>query len=169
MWWSVVLAVIGVFGLYLTTRKMAAGYAVGVAVQVLWIAYAIVTAQYGFIFSALAFGAVNALGFYRWTKEAVEKPDLGERLKAPNDDLKVTYFEPKVPRVAINRMAPHEWTDKGDALWNIYPFVRTLGDKIILGPDGQQKYTLDVHQAYHAGRALIESSGLAEPIKKDIS
>lgn len=69
MWWSWLLAVIGVFGLYLTTRKMAAGYAVGVAVQILWITYAIVTAQYGFIFSALAFGAVNALGFYKWTAE----------------------------------------------------------------------------------------------------
>lgn len=159
---------------------MAAGYAVGVAVQVLWISYAIVTAQYGFIFSALAFGWVNALGFYRWRKEPFEntvtRKDLSDETKLPyfepndsNRELKLRYFEPTVPKVAINRMAPHEWTNKGDAIWNIYPFVRTLGDKVILGPDGQQKFTLTVDQAYHTGRALIESSGLAEPIKKDIS
>lgn len=68
MWWSIVLAVIGVTGLYLTTKKLAAGFAVGVAVQVLWIAYAVVTKQWGFIGSALAYGSVNALGLYRWTR-----------------------------------------------------------------------------------------------------
>lgn len=69
MLWSWILAVIGVFGLYLTTRKMAAGFAVGVLVQILWINYALVTDQYGFIFSALAFGSVHAYGFYKWQFE----------------------------------------------------------------------------------------------------
>jgi hypothetical protein len=57
---------IGVSGLYLTTRKDWRGYLVGVAVQVLWVAYAIVSAQWGFIVSAFAYGAVNAIGLYRW-------------------------------------------------------------------------------------------------------
>lgn len=67
--WSWGLASIGVFGLFLTTRKLKAGFAVGVGVQVLWIAYAVASHQYGFIASALAYGAVNALGLARWTKD----------------------------------------------------------------------------------------------------
>ncbi len=70
MWWSWVLALIGMSGLYLTTKKLRVGFMVGMAVQVLWIVYAITTNQYGFIFSALGYGAVNALGYYRWRKDA---------------------------------------------------------------------------------------------------
>lgn len=72
-WWSYLLAAIGVFGLYLTTRKLWHGFAVGVAVQLLWITYAIVTRQYGFIASALAYGAVNTLGLIRWTRNKPER------------------------------------------------------------------------------------------------
>lgn len=68
MLWSWILAAIGVFGLWLTTKRMWQGFAVGVAVQLLWIAYALTTSQYGFIASALAYGAVNSLGLYRWTR-----------------------------------------------------------------------------------------------------
>lgn len=64
------LATIGVFGLWLTTHRMWEGFAVGVAVQILWIAYALATRQYGFIASALAYGTVNSLGLYRWTRKA---------------------------------------------------------------------------------------------------
>lgn len=73
MWWSWALAAIGVTGLYLTTKKLAVGFAVGVGVQVLWVAYALVTSQYGFIASALAYGTVNALGLYRWTRTDRER------------------------------------------------------------------------------------------------
>lgn len=66
--WSWGLAAVGVSGLYLTTKKLAIGFAVGVAVQGLWIAFALVSGQLGFIASALAFGWVNALGWYRWTR-----------------------------------------------------------------------------------------------------
>ena len=68
--WSYVLATIGVFGLWLTTRKLWQGFAVGVAVQLLWIAYAVTTTQWGFIGSAVAYGAVNTLGLVRWRRAA---------------------------------------------------------------------------------------------------
>ncbi|TQK29404.1 hypothetical protein [Arthrobacter sp. SLBN-53] len=67
-WWSWGLTVVGVLGIYLTTRKLWAGYVVGLAAQVLWIAYAIATRQWGFIASAFAYGSVYALGWYRWTR-----------------------------------------------------------------------------------------------------
>ena len=73
-WWSYLLAAIGVFGLYLTTRKLWHGFAIGVAVQLLWIAYALTTHQYGFIASALAYGAVNTLGLWRWLTTGKDRP-----------------------------------------------------------------------------------------------
>lgn len=72
MWWSWTLAAVGVFGLWLTTRKLWQGFAVGVAVQALWITYAVATRQWGFIASALAYGAVNTLGLVRWRRAARE-------------------------------------------------------------------------------------------------
>ena len=60
--------------MYLTTKKLYAGYIVGVLVQVLWISYAVVSSQYGFILSALGFAWVNALGWYRWTRSNALKP-----------------------------------------------------------------------------------------------
>lgn len=65
-WWSYLLAAIGVGGIYLTTRRMWQGFAIGVAAQLLWFAYALITHQYGFFISALAYGCVNALGLHRW-------------------------------------------------------------------------------------------------------
>lgn len=73
--WSWGLAVVGISGVYLTTKKLYAGYIVGVLVQVLWISYAIVSSQYGFILSALGFAWVNALGWYRWTRSNAPRPE----------------------------------------------------------------------------------------------
>ena len=75
-WWSWVLTAIGVFGIYLTTKKSWWGYVVGLAAQALWITYAIVTRQWGFIASAFAYGSVYALGWYRWTRPS-QKIDAG--------------------------------------------------------------------------------------------
>lgn len=73
MWWSWTLAAIGVTGLYLTTRRDWRGYLIGAAVQALWIAYAIVTTQWGFIGSALVYGAVNVIGLRAWRKAEPEE------------------------------------------------------------------------------------------------
>ena len=71
--WSWALALIGMTGVYFTTKKMIAGFVVGVSVQILWIAYAVSTAQYGFIFSAIGYGAINAIGIYRWRKQSKDE------------------------------------------------------------------------------------------------
>jgi nicotinamide riboside transporter PnuC len=68
MWWSWTLAAIGVTGLYLVTRRNWRGYVLGVGVQALWIVYAVVTTQWGFIASALVYGAVNMIGLVGWRK-----------------------------------------------------------------------------------------------------
>lgn len=68
-WWSWLLPTVGVAGLYLTTREgntRWAGYGVGLLVQFLWVAYSLVTTQYGFLLSAAAYGFVNCVGLWKW-------------------------------------------------------------------------------------------------------
>lgn len=67
-WWSYVLTAVGVAGLYLAGRRHWAGWAIGLAAQVLWISYALHTRQYGFIVSAVAYGAVYARNLNTWMK-----------------------------------------------------------------------------------------------------
>lgn len=74
-WWSWLLAAGGVFGLWLAGRKNRWGWAVGLAMQVLWIVYAVVTAQYGFIIAALAYSFVYAVNFYRWRSSKAQSED----------------------------------------------------------------------------------------------
>lgn len=69
MLWSYALTLVGILGLWLTGRKSRWGFAVGLLAQVLWLTYAAVTQQWGFIFSACLFGFLYARNFYRWTKE----------------------------------------------------------------------------------------------------
>jgi nicotinamide riboside transporter PnuC len=61
--------VIGIVGIWLAGRRNLWGWAIGLAAQVLWIVFALVTAQYGFIFSALAYGFVYARNWLRWRRD----------------------------------------------------------------------------------------------------
>lgn len=65
-WWSYLLMAVGVFGLWLAGRKSVWGWAVGLGAQVLWVAYALVTVQYGFVISAVAYGAVYLKNYLTW-------------------------------------------------------------------------------------------------------
>jgi hypothetical protein len=78
--WSWLLTVGGVFGLWLAGRKSAWGWAVGLAMQVLWMTYAVVTHQYGFVVSGIAYGAVYGLNFYRWwtPKAPLDQPPYSQ-------------------------------------------------------------------------------------------
>lgn len=68
-WWSWLLATLGVTGLWFAGNKSTWGWVIGISVQVLWLVYAISTAQYGFIFSAIAFATVNIRNLIKWKKE----------------------------------------------------------------------------------------------------
>ena len=68
-YWSYLLTAVGIFGIYLAGRKNLYGWAVGLGAQVLWIAYAFSTEQWGFIVSAFAYGSVYAKNWSRWAKE----------------------------------------------------------------------------------------------------
>lgn len=68
-YWSYLLTVVGLIGIWLAGRKSRAGWAVGFGAQALWVAYAIATTQWGFIASAVAYGGVYARNWVRWTRE----------------------------------------------------------------------------------------------------
>lgn len=51
-WWSWLLTIVGVTGLYFAGRRRALGWAIGLGAQALWLAYAISTRQWGFLASA---------------------------------------------------------------------------------------------------------------------
>lgn len=70
--WSYLLAAVGILGIWMAGRKSWVGWAIGCGAQLLWVAYALVTAQYGFIISALAYAAVYANNWRKWTVAGVE-------------------------------------------------------------------------------------------------
>lgn len=70
--WSIVLAATGILGLYLAGSKNVLGWAVSFGAQALWVIFAIVTHQYGFILSALAYGWVYGRNYLKWKRERKE-------------------------------------------------------------------------------------------------
>jgi hypothetical protein len=70
MYWSYVLAVIGVAGIFFVGRKTVWGWLVLLFNEVLWIAYALITNQYGFILSAIAYAIVYIKSYSLWRQEA---------------------------------------------------------------------------------------------------
>jgi hypothetical protein len=67
--WSVALAAIGILGILLAGSKYKVGWLIGFGVQGLWIVFALVTAQYGFILSAVAYGIVYGRNWLRWRRD----------------------------------------------------------------------------------------------------
>ena len=70
--WSWLLTAVGVTGLYFAGRHRRIGWAIGIAAQILWVAYALATAQHGFLVSVAAYGWV-------YVKKL---PSLGQKAEA---------------------------------------------------------------------------------------
>lgn len=69
MIWSFVLTAVGLFALWLVGKKIIWGWVVGMALQFLWFAYAMVTEQYGFVISCILYGYVNTKNYFEWKKD----------------------------------------------------------------------------------------------------
>ncbi|GGJ93849.1 hypothetical protein GCM10010123_24650 [Pilimelia anulata] len=63
--WSWLLTAVGVTGLWLAGQGLWIGWAVGLASQLLWLAYSITTAQWGFLASCFVYGTVHACNLCR--------------------------------------------------------------------------------------------------------
>jgi hypothetical protein len=68
-YWSYLLAAIGVTGIFFVGRKTIWGWFVLLFNEVLWIAYALITNQYGFILSAIAYAIVYIKSYMLWRRE----------------------------------------------------------------------------------------------------
>lgn len=65
-WWSWGLMAIGVLGLYFAGKAQKRGWMIGLFAQILWIVYAIVSHQWGFIVSAVVYGSMYARNYWLW-------------------------------------------------------------------------------------------------------
>jgi len=65
-YWSWLLTAVGVTGLYFAGKKVWWAWLIGLGAQVLWVAYAIATKQYGFVVSAGAYGWVYGRNARLW-------------------------------------------------------------------------------------------------------
>lgn len=67
--WSWILAVLGITGIFLVGRKTIWGWLVLCANEILWVTYAIITKQYGFIAMAIAYVLVYLKSYIHWKRE----------------------------------------------------------------------------------------------------
>jgi hypothetical protein len=71
-YWSYVLALIGVSGIFLVGRKTIWGWLILCVNECLWIIYALTTKQYGFIIAAVAYGIVYVKSYIGWRRDEVQ-------------------------------------------------------------------------------------------------
>ncbi len=70
-YWSWLLAVLGVSGMYFVGKKTVWGWLVLLANEVIWVVYALVTKQYGFIMMAIAYAIVYIKSYLEWRKAEI--------------------------------------------------------------------------------------------------
>lgn len=68
-WWSWALTAGGLATFVLAGKKVWWAWYVGMAGQFLWLAYSLITAQWGFLVGVVAYSAVYVRNAYLWTKE----------------------------------------------------------------------------------------------------
>jgi len=100
-WWSFWLTLIGVSGFVLAGRRVWWSWYVNLACQALWLAYALVTQQYGFIVAALVYSYVFAKNAILWTKEHRNKHVHLNNITVGNADADKIYNE------TLKRMGRH--------------------------------------------------------------
>lgn len=67
--WSWLLTLTGVTCFFLAGRKVWWAWYVGLAAQVLWLAYSLVTQQWGFLIGCALYGWVYTQNCIAWTRE----------------------------------------------------------------------------------------------------
>ena len=68
-WWSWILTTVGLTGFFLAGRRVWWSWYINLACQGLWLAYALITEQYGFIVAAGAYSIVFTQNAVKWTRE----------------------------------------------------------------------------------------------------
>lgn len=115
MIWSLALAAVGVLGIYLSGNKNYWGWGIGLGAQALWVVYAVVTQQWGFIISALAYGWVYGKNFLSWRTEATSRPRESDFV--PGDLVHITLPETDVCAEFNNRHGVVTYGPDRDGGW----------------------------------------------------
>lgn len=68
-YWSWVLTIVGLIGFFLAGKKVWWCWYVNIANQVIWVTYAIITEQWGFLIGAIAYTWVFTQNAYSWTRD----------------------------------------------------------------------------------------------------
>src|SRR5215207_8962608 len=71
--WSWILTAVGLTGFILAGRKIWWCWYINIAAQGLWLTYALMTKQYGFIAASIFYAIVFGQNAIRWTKEHPQK------------------------------------------------------------------------------------------------
>lgn len=77
--WSYVLTAIGVTGFVLAGRKVWWCWYLNIANQIIWVAYSVLTEQWGFLIGVLVYTVVFTKNAISWTREHRQQqadPDL---------------------------------------------------------------------------------------------
>jgi hypothetical protein len=66
-YWSYLLAVVGITGIFFVGKKTAFGWLILFVNEILWITYALISQQYGFLLMAIAYMIVYLKSYREWT------------------------------------------------------------------------------------------------------
>lgn len=80
--WSWVLGILGLLGFYLAGKKVWWCWYINIFNQILWLAYSLISQQYGFLVATAGYTIVFVKNAYSWTREHREKKYL-EKLSEP--------------------------------------------------------------------------------------
>lgn len=68
-WWSWLITTVGIGGMVLATRKNVWAWPLLLVEESLWVVYAVISVQWGFLVAGLMYGAVYLWGWVSWAKE----------------------------------------------------------------------------------------------------
>lgn len=68
-WWSWALTLVGITCFFLAGRKVWWAWYVGLAGQLIWLLYALLTRQWGFLVGVVLYTIVYSNNAYRWTHD----------------------------------------------------------------------------------------------------
>lgn len=74
-YWSYLLAVVGITGIFFVGKKTAWGWIILFVNECLWITYALLSKQYGFLIMAIAYMIVYIKSYFSWTSESKNLPN----------------------------------------------------------------------------------------------
>jgi len=67
--WSFILAGLGIAQITLTGKKKRVGWLIGLLTSCIWMVFAIVTQQYGFVVSSIIFGYIHIKNWLAWSND----------------------------------------------------------------------------------------------------